>query len=233
MNRFCRTVILFLCVCLAFTGCSAVSSIIGTLNVDVNQVTAVSVTTASGNTFTTQDQQTVREIVNAVNRLNLENEGENINGYLYAVTLEGADVTVTIHSETCVSYESTSYNLDAASLLHKVRALECDTMTDAALIQTIFEVEYVYFSDLRDAEGNISIDKILSLGDRCPAAFELISRPSAAESLGSYGLDLLKKYLNSSDINLKARAQEVAEFIASLAPALEEKIDEILETTAK
>ena len=237
MTNLKRIMIGFVCVCLIFTGCSSLSSAIGTLSISVSDVASVTVTTASGQRFTTQDQEQVRSIVDAVNRLTLDAPGEDINGFRYSLSLDGSDgssvALIAIVDETTVCFGGASYPVDAKSLIRRIEALECDTLTDEELIRTLFESDYLSELTILDEDGRVSLDKISRLGEDFPVLFELIGRPSAAESLSGYGLELLKESLNSSDINLRERAEKIAQFIKSYYPVLEEKINEILETTGK
>lgn len=227
--KFIKRVALLLCFCLLFTGCSAVSSMIGTLSVDVDAVTSLEITNSSGKTFTVQDQDDLRKVVDYINVLRLEKETDFPDGSAYTIRLKGADVTISILNADTVSYDGNAYAVNADSLLYYVQKLECETMTDKQLIKQIFEVEYAVFSDLTDAEGNFSLDKFLKLKDKCPASFELISRSSAIPSLSSYGLDLLKQYMASDNNVLRQRAEDIAAFLKAQFPTLASDVENIVE----
>lgn len=227
--KFLKGVALILTVVLVFSGCSTVASVIGTLSIDVDSVTKLEVTASSGETFTVQDQDSVRTVVNYINVLKLETETEPVNGFAYTVKLVGADTTVTIVDAKTVSHGGVTYSVDASSLLYCIQKLEAETMTDKELIRQIFEVEYEVFTDLTDADGNFSLDKLLKLKDNCPATFELIGRSSALESLSSYGLDLLAEYAESGSAALRQRALDIAAFLKAQFPTLEDEVEEIVE----
>lgn len=237
MNILRRITPLILCACLLFSGCSTLSSAMGTLRIDVADVSNISITNASGQRFSTQDQEKIRSIVDAVNRLTLDQPGDGINGYRYALSLEHSDGSTSAHltlvDESIVCHDGVSYSVDARSLLRRIEALECDFLTDEELIRTLFESDYLSDLTILGDDGRISLDKITRLSEEFPVLFEIIGRPSALESLGTYGLELLEEYLNSNDINLRQRAQQVAEFISAVLPQLKEKIDGILETSGK
>ena len=237
MKSFRSLVLLLLCVSLILSGCSSLSSVIGTLGIDVADVSSITVTTSAGKTLTTQDQQSIRSLVDAVNRLTLDSIAEDTNSRRYQLQLQSSDGTMVaelwIADKDHVIYDGTCYAVDASAVLRRAEALECDIMTDEELIRTLFESDYLSDLTILGEDGRISLDKISRLGEEFPVLFEILGRPSALESLGTYGLELLEEYLNSNDINLRQRAQQVAEFISAALPQLKEKIDGILETVGK
>jgi hypothetical protein len=132
-----------------------------------------------------------------------------------------------IVSEESVTANGKTYTVNAKKLLNTVEKLECDTLTDEELLRTLFEGSYFDEVTIFNADGEISLDKIMSIKNDCPALFELLSRPSAISSLGTYGVDMLEEYLNSDNLALRQKAEEIAEILKNFFPNLEDKINDL------
>ena len=79
-----------------------------------------------------------------------------------------------------------------------------------------------------DEEGKISFDKIINLPKSCPALFELLSRPSAIQSVSTYGADKIGEDLNSSNPELIEKAKEWIEVLEKLMPDIREKLENLI-----
>ena len=101
-------------------------------------------------------------------------------------------------------------------------------MTDEQLLRLLFEGNYFDDIKLTNEDGDISLDKIMSLSKDCPALFELLSRPSAITSLGTYGVDMLEEYLNSDNSAIRQKAEEIAELLKNFFPNLKDEINKLL-----
>lgn len=222
---------------LLLPGCDVLGSG-GTQRVNADDVDNIRVTNCqTGKDFTIEDRDEIGKIVRRLNGYTLEDGTAMANYYGYALELRGSDgntlLSAALADETTYITGGKKYTVDTKELLEILEALECDTMTDEELIRLLFEGDYLDGLDIRNEDGEISLDKILSLGSSCPALFELISRPSAMESLGSQGIELLKEYLTSDNEEWKARAEEIGQVIQSIVPAVGDKIQELLDTYGK
>ncbi len=227
MKLWMRNALLIL-LCLSLCGCSAISSAMGTLGIAVSEVERITITPAGKKAFVIQDNTTIREVVDAVNRLTLEDGAEVGSGWVYTLFMEGNDGndlgTLTIIDSSTVSWDRQQFSVNAEALLRKVEALYCDTLTDEELLRMVFESSYFDELSLLDENGNLSIDRLLKLSADFPALFELIGRPSALESVTTLGLSLLQEYLESDNNVLRQRAELLAKAIAELLPQWREQI---------
>lgn len=207
----------------------------GTLSVDANDVDSIRVESQfdGGSTFTIEDRDTIRTIVNHINSYELDTAAENTRSYIYTLSLldsDGAEVLqFTVVDDTSVSTGGASYTVNATALRQYVEARECDTMNDEELIRYLFESDTMADLNILDENGQISLDKITGLVSSCPALFELLSRPSAIESVGSYGLDMLQEAMDSTNIDIREQAENIGEILKNLLPGLSEQINNILE----
>jgi hypothetical protein len=226
-----------LCLLLALTmlvlcGCDMIPSA-GSNNIKVDDVKKIIITNGmtSGNTFTVEDRDSIRTIINQINGFTLENGTDPWKGWRYNLSIldanDGELMSIIIVDEECVTANGKAYAVNAKRLLNAVEKLECDTMTDEELLRTLFEGNYFDDVSILNEDGAVSLDKILSIKNDCPALFELLSRPSAISSLGTYGIDMLEEYLNSEDSNLRQKAQEIAEVLKNFFPSIKDKIEEI------
>jgi hypothetical protein len=181
--------------------------------------------------FSIEDRDQIRTIVNQINSFKLENGSAASDRYTYGIRLYGADgsmlMQINIVDEDTVSQSNQNYTVNAKKLLSQVEKLECDTMTDEQLLRILFEGSYFDDVTILNEDGEVSLDKIMSIKNDCPALFELISRPSAIQSLGTYGMDLLDEYLNSEDSELRQKAEEIAEILKNFFPNLKDKINDL------
>lgn len=225
---------LVLCAALLLCGCDSVLPANGTLDIKADDVDRVEITDmlVDGNTFTVQDREIISKLVRYINSYTLEGATEPLNGSVYHLSLVGADGEIsgfTIVSESEVSTGGLTYAADAKELLQYVEALECDTMTDSELIDSLLTGDTLNRLSVIGEDGKISLDKIAGLTASCPALFELLSRPSAIESVGTYGIESIQTALESSDIDLRERAEALAEIVKEYLPDFSEQIDQLLE----
>lgn len=228
-----------LCLVLALTmltlcGCDLLPTA-GSHNIKVDDVKKIIITNGltTGNDFTVEDRDSIRSIINQINSYKLENGNASSNGFQYKITVYAADgsklLVLNIVNKDSVSYDGKTYTVNAKKLRGTVEQLECATLTDEQLLRTLFEGNYFDDVTILNENGDVSIDKILSLKSECPALFELLSRPSAITSLGTYGVEMLEEYLNSEDSEVRQKAEEIAEILKNFFPNLKDKIDKILE----
>jgi hypothetical protein len=217
---------------LALCGCDMIPST-GSNNIKVDDVKKIVITNgmSSGNTFTIEDRDSIRTIINHINGFTLENGRDPWKGWHYSMSILDATgselMSFIIVSEESVTVSGKTYTVNAKKLLNTVEKLECDTLTDEELLRTLFEGSYFDEVTIFNADGEISLDKIMSIKNDCPALFELLSRPSAISSLGTYGVDMLEEYLNSDNLALRQKAEEIAEILKNLFPNLEDKINDL------
>jgi hypothetical protein len=187
----------------------------------------------NGNSFTVEERDSITTIIRYFNSYQLENGTASANGYHYKITAYASDdsklLVFNIIDEDAVSVGDQTYAVNAKKLLNTVETLECATLTDEELLRTMFEGSYFDDVTILNEDGEISLDKILSIKNDCPALFELIGRPSAITSLGTYGIDLLDEYLSSDDSAVRQKAEEIAEVLKNFFPNLKDKINKILE----
>jgi len=129
-----------------------------------------------------------------------------------------------------VIHDGKMYTVKAKDFEQYLEALECDTLTDNELIDSLLEGDTLERLNVIDGEGKISLDKIVNLPKSCPALFELLSRPSGIVSVGSYGVDKIGAFLNSNNPELVEKAQEWIEVLKKLIPEAQEKLENIIET---
>lgn len=227
-----------LCLMLALSllmlcGCDMLPSS-GTQNIKVDDVKKIVITNGQGSrsTFTVEDRDAIRTIVNQINGYTLENGETAWKGWLYNLSIVDAAGTelldFTIVNKEAVTAGNKTYAVNAKKLLNAVEKLECDTLTDEELLRTLFEGNYFDDVTIFNEDGEVSLDKIMSSKGDCPALFEILSRPSAIKSLGTYGLEMLEDYLNSDDSALRQKAEEIAEVLKNFFPNLKDKINELL-----
>lgn len=219
---------------LMLCGCDLIPTA-GTQNIKVDDVKKIVITNgmATGNTFTVEDRDSIRTIITQINGYTLENGTDPRKGWHYSLSILDTNGTelmsFIIVSDESVTTDGKTYTVNANKLLAAVEKLECDTLTDEELLRTLFEGSYFDDVTIFNENGEVSLDKIMSIKNDCPALFELISRPSAISSLGTYGMDMLEEYLNSDDFALRQKAEEIAEILKNLFPNLKDKINKILE----
>jgi hypothetical protein len=228
-----------LCLMLALTifalcGCEMLPTT-GSNNIKVDDVKKIVIIngTAGRSTFTVEDRDSIRTIVNQINSYTLEDGKTAFKGWQYQLSIQDSAGTELLNfiivSKEAVTTGKKTYTVNAKKLLDTVEKLECDTMTDEELLRTLFEGNYFNDVTILNENGEVSLDKIMSIKNDCPALFELLSRPSAITSLGTYGVDMLEEYLNSDDSALRQKAEEIAEILKNFFPNLKDKINEILE----
>lgn len=217
---------------LTLCGCDMLPSV-GTNNIKVDDVKKIVITNGmtTGNTFTIEDRDTIRTIINQINGFTMENGTNPWKGWHYNLSIQDTNgnelIGLIIVNEESVTTNGKTYTVNAKKLLNTVEKLECDTLTDEELLRTLFEGSYFDEVTIFNADGEISLDKIMSIKNDCPALFELLSRPSAISSLGTYGVDMLEEYLNSDNLALRQKAEEIAEILKNFFPNLEDKINDL------
>lgn len=224
---------------LTLCGCSGVVFGNGTLEWDANDVDHIRITNGlTGKTFSVADREIISTIVNHLNSFTLEN-GTNPEStefsYNYCVTLVdktngSAESHYYLPDNETILIDGTAFIVNAKAFRQYLETLECDTMTDNELIDALLEGDTLERLNIMDEKGNISMDKIISLPQSCPALFELMTRPSAIQSIGSYGADKIGSFLNSTNPELVEKAQEWIEVLKQLIPEAKEKLENIIET---
>lgn len=217
---------------LTLCGCSTVVLGNGTLDIDANSVDHIIISNGrTGKTFSVADRETISTIVRNINSFELADPQEPWNGNAYNLNLvdnKGEKLLYFAVNEGAVTVDDAMYQLNAKDLLQYVESLECDTLTDNELIDSLLEGDTLDRLNVIDGEGKISLDKIVNLPKSCPALFELLSRPSGIVSVGSYGVDKIGDYLNSNNPELVEKAQEWIEVLKKLIPEAQEKLEELL-----
>lgn len=219
---------------LVFSGCSTVILGNGTLSVAADSIDHITISNhMTGSNFTVESRDSIQTIVSHINSYTLENGSEAADDicqyHLYLTDTKGEELlSFIIEDETGVTTDQLHYSVDAKALLHYIEKLECDTMTDEELINSLITGNTMDDLNILNENGEISLDKIAGLADSCPALFELISRPTVIQSVGTYGIEAIQTYLNSGDVTLQERAETLAEFLKEYFPDLSEQIDGIL-----
>lgn len=232
-----RTIAVLLIVfTLTLCGCSAVILSSGTLEYDANDIDHVQITNGqTGKSFTVSDRETISTIVKHINSFGLGEGQDAVDGYHYSVKLVdrlngGAETYFTVVDTESVIHDGKMYTVKAKDFEQYLEGLECDMLTDNELIDLLLEGNTLDQLNVIDDEGKISLDKIVSLPKSCPALFELMSRPSAIQSVGSYGVDKIGQYLNSNNPELVEKAEEWIEILKQLIPEAKENLENIIET---
>lgn len=219
---------------LTLCGCSTVVLGNGTLDIDANSVDHIVISNGrTGKTFSVADRETISTVVSHINSFDLADPQEPWNGNAYNLNLvdsKGEKLLYFAVNESAVTVDDAMYQLNAKDLLQYVESMECDTLTDNELIDSLLEGDTLERLNVIDSEGKISLDKIVSLPKSCPALFELLSRPSGIVSVGSYGADKIAAFLNSNNPELVEKAQEWIEVLKQLIPEAKEKLENIIET---
>ena len=218
---------------LLLCGCSTILPDNGTLSLDANNVDHIKITNGlTGNTFSTAERETINTIVNYLNSFTLENGTEAGAEYHYTVTLVstngGAESYYSVINDDRIISGGFIYSVNAKDFRHYLEEQECNTMTDNELIDALLEGNTLEQLNIVDDEGKISVDKIINLPKSCPALFELLSRPSAIPSVGSYGVDKLGSFLNSTNPELVEKGQEWIEVLKKLIPDIQEKLENLM-----
>lgn len=221
---------------LTLCGCSTVVLGNGTLEYDANDMDHVQITNGlTGKTFSVSDRETISTIIKHINSFDLGEGTEAAAGYHYSVTLVyhlngGAKTYFSVVDAESVVHDGKMYTVNAKDFEQYLESLECDTLTDNELIDSLLEGDTLEKLNIVDSEGKISLDKIVALPQSCPALFELLSRSSAITSVGSYGVEKIEGYLNSNNPELVEKAQEWIEVLKKLVPEVQEKLENIIET---
>lgn len=218
---------------LTLCGCSTLISGNGTLDLKANDIDHIVIVNGlTGKTFSIADREKIGTIVSHMNSFNLENSTETGLEYQYGINLVdrlngGAEMHFSVSENVFVS-DNTGYAVNTKDFLQYLEAMECDTLTDQELIDSLLEGDTLDRLNILDAEGKISLDKIVNLPKSCPALFELLSRPSSIASVGSYGVAKIEEYLNSNNPELVEKAQEWIEVLKKLIPEAQEKLEELI-----
>lgn len=219
---------------LLLCGCGTVLPENGTLSLNANIVDHIEISNGlTGNRFTVSNRDSITQIVQHINSYTLEDPQETWNGNHYSLKFVDNDEKQILYfaiNDNKVIADDAGYMVNAKDLVQYVEGLECDTMTDNELIDALLEGNTLEQLNIIDEEGKISVDKIIALPKSCPALFELLSRPSAITSVGSYGVDKIESFLNSSNPELVEKAQEWIEVLKNLLPDLQEKLESIVKS---
>ena len=219
---------------LLLTACGNMPLGNGTLSIDSGEVQNIKITNLNVNhDFTIADREQIHTIVRYLNSYTLDTSNQTDSQLKYKITLTFADdsspLLFNINSNT-VSNGTEAFEVDALKLVRYIEARECDTLTDEQLIEFNFFDDYLDRLNILNDKGEISLDKIAKLGENCPALFELLSRPTLLKTVGKEGLTLVEQFIGSDNIQIRERAEKLAEIVKTVAPELKEKIENILET---
>lgn len=222
---------------LMLCGCNSVIIENGNLKLNVNDVDHIKITNGlTEKTFSIMERADIGTVVSHLNSYTLENgtnsESEEFS-YRYCVTLVDktngyAETYYYLPDMETLLLDGAAYTVNTKDLYQFVESLESKTMTDNELIDALLEGDTLEQLNIVDEEGKISVDKILALPKSCPALFELLSRPSAIQSVSTYGADKIGAFLNSANPEMVEKAQEWIHVLEKLMPELQEKLEEIL-----
>ena len=221
---------------LTLCGCSTVVLGNGTLEYKSDDVDHIVIQNGlSGKTFSVADRETISTIINHSNSFGLDEGQQPAAGYHYHLKIVsrldgGAETYFSVVDAETVVHDGKMYAAKAKDFEQYLETLECDTLTDNELIDSLLESDTLERLNVIDGEGKISLDKIVNLPKSCPALFELLSRPSGIVSVGSYGVDKIAAFLNSNNPELVEKAQEWIEVLKQLIPEAQEKLENIIET---
>lgn len=221
---------------LTLCGCSTVVLGNGTLEYDANDIDHVVIQNGlTGKSFSVADRETISTIVNHINSFGLGEGQEAGVGYHYSLKLVrrlngGAETYFSVVDAESIIHDGKLYTVKAKDFEQYLEGLECDTLTDNELIDTLLEGDTLERLNVIDSEGKISLDKIVNIPKSCPALFELLSRPSGIVSVGSYGVEKIGQFLNSNNPELVEKAQEWIEVLKQLIPEAKENLENLIET---
>lgn len=225
---------LLIAVAIVLCGCSSLIPTNGTLSISSNDIFRIEIKNINVNhDFSISDREEIHTIVSHLNSYTLENAVEGSDPLKYQVALvtnNGSDPLYFEVDATALKQDNIQYEADALKLVRYIEARECDTLTDEQLMEFLFTDDYLDRLNILNEDGEISLDKITHLGENCPALFELLSRPTLLKTIGSEGLELIEQFIGSDNIQIRERAEKLAEILKSLAPEVKEKIENILET---
>ena len=221
---------------LTFSGCSTVVLGNGTLSYNANDVDHIRITNGvTDKTFSLADRETISTIVNHINSFGLSEGTDTDGSYRYSICLVdslrgGAESYFAVVDMETIIHDGLQYTVKAKDFLQYLETLECDTLTDNELIDSLLDDNTLERLNVLDADGKISLDKIVGLPKSCPALFELLSRPSAIASVSNYGVEKIGAFLNSNNPELMAKAEEWIEVLKKLVPEAKENLENLLET---
>lgn len=222
---------------LTLCGCNAIIIENGNLHLVANDIDHVKITNGSTQkTFSIMERETIGTIVSHLNSYTLENgtsaESDGFS-YRYRITLVdktngSAESHFYFPDTQTIRIDGAAYNVNTRDLLQFLETKECDTLTDNELIDILLNGDTLAQLNIIDEEGKISIDKLLKLPKNCPALFELLSRPSAIESISGYGTDRIGEFLGSTNPALVEKAQEWIDVLQNLVPEVREKLEDLI-----
>ena len=221
---------------LTLCGCSTVVLGNGTLEYDANDIDHVVIQNGlTGKSFSVADRVTISTIIDHINSFGLDEGSDAAAGYHYHLKFVyrlngGAEFYFSVVDSESIVHDGKMYTVKAKDFEQYLEGLECDTLTDNELIDTLLEGNTLERLNVIDDEGKISLDKIVSLPKSCPALFELLSRPSGIVSVGSYGVDKIGAFLNSNNPELVEKAKEWIQILEQLIPEARENLENLLET---
>ncbi len=222
---------------LTLCGCNSIIIENGNLHLVANDIDHVKITNGSTQkTFSIMERETIGTIVSHLNSYTLENGTNAESGdfsFRYCITLVdktngSAEHQFYLPDDQTIRIDGSNYVVNTKDLLQFVETKECDTLTDNELIDSLLTGNTLEQLNIIDEESKISVDKILNLPKNCPALFELLSRPSAIAAVGSYGVDRIGEFLNSTNPALVEKAQEWIEILEKLMPEIREKLAQLI-----
>lgn len=230
--RIHKIISLILVLLFLFTGCDLTAGSDDKLSITATEVESIHITNATGTVITIQDTKSISTIVKYINAFSLTETTEPPEASAYTITLKGsADtiLTMSVNDTESITVNGQHYGVDAEKLYGLIEENELATLSDKELLEKIFADSYWDSIDLTNDKGQLSVSKILSLPEQVPAIFELMSRSTMLESVGTYGADILKGYANSADEALRERAEKIGDALSSLIPSIKDKISGIFQ----
>lgn len=222
---------------LALCGCNAILPTNGTLKINPNEIDHIKITNGvTNNDFSVVDRADIGAIVKHLNSYTLENGTNSESGdisYRYRVTLLDktngyAESHYYISDSQTIWINGVAYTADTADFITAIEKLEVKTLTDRELIDNLLQGDTLDRLGILDEDKKISVDMILALPERCPALFELLSRPEAIQTVGTYGVETIQEYLNSNNPALVEKAEEWIAVIEKLMPEMKEKLENLI-----
>jgi hypothetical protein len=221
---------------LVLCGCSSIIIENGNLKLNANDIDHIKVTNGqTDKSFSIMERTDIGTIVSHLNSYTLEN-GTNSESdgfsYRYRITLVDrtngyAESDFYLPDMNTLLMDDAAYTVNTKDLFQFLETLESKTLTDNELIDTLLNGDTLEQLKIVDDEGKISVDKIINLPKSCPALFELLSRPSAIQSVSTYGVDKIGAFLNSANPELVEKAQEWIQVLEKLMPEVQEKLEDL------
>ena len=223
---------------LVLCGCNSIIIENGNVKLNANDIDHIKISNGqTGKSFSVMERTDIGTIISHLNSYTLENgtnsESEEFS-YRYCVTLVDktngyAESDFYLPDKNTLLMDGAAYTVNTKDLFQLLETLESKTLTDNELIDTLLNGDTLEQLKIVDEEGKISVDKIINLPKSCPALFELLSRPSAIQSVSTYGVEKIGAFLNSANPELVDKAEEWIQVLEKLMPEIREKLENIIE----